>query len=198
MCDAVQTKAIYDMYGEYGLKEGCVTPEGEKIGGGYFLRMDPERYFEQKLSNTEMLLEARALNGSDVQQSIFSDSHGGLAQPKADKPKDVVVTLDVSLVELYTGSIKEFVYERQIVEHDAKSLKTERRTFQVEVKPGFSESTELVFKKLGNQSPNHVSSSLIVKFRQLDHADFRRSGHDLILKKRITLLQAFECVPCTF
>lgn len=34
----VETKAIYDNYGEYGLKEGCVTPEGNKIGGGYFLK----------------------------------------------------------------------------------------------------------------------------------------------------------------
>ena len=34
----VDTKAIYDIYGEYGLKEGCVTAEGKKIGGGYFLK----------------------------------------------------------------------------------------------------------------------------------------------------------------
>jgi DnaJ-class molecular chaperone len=26
----VQKKAIYDIYGEYGLKEGCVTPQGGK------------------------------------------------------------------------------------------------------------------------------------------------------------------------
>jgi len=45
----VETKAIYDIYGEYGLKEGCVTPQGDRIGGGYFLKTDPERYFELKL-----------------------------------------------------------------------------------------------------------------------------------------------------
>ena len=45
----VENKAIYDIYGEYGLKEGCVTPEGKRIGGGYFMRMDAERYFEAKL-----------------------------------------------------------------------------------------------------------------------------------------------------
>lgn len=91
-----QHKAIYDIYGEYGLKEGCVTPEGsksfrlkrvfgltfryilEKIGGGYFLKADPERYFEQVLSSTEFVLEDRATNGSDVYQSIFSDSFGAL------------------------------------------------------------------------------------------------------------------------
>jgi len=44
-----ENKAIYDIYGEYGLKQGCTTPEGAKIGGGYFMRMEPERYYEEKL-----------------------------------------------------------------------------------------------------------------------------------------------------
>lgn len=54
------------MYGEYGLKEGCVTPDGQKIGGGYFLKLEPEHYFEMKLSNTEFLLEDRNMDGNDV------------------------------------------------------------------------------------------------------------------------------------
>ena len=31
-------KAIFDIYGEYGLKEGVTTPDGKKVGGGYFLK----------------------------------------------------------------------------------------------------------------------------------------------------------------
>ena len=80
----VDRKAIYDIYGEYGLKEGLTTPDGKKIGGGYFLKQEPERYFEKILSNTEFLLEPRAVDGSDVQQSIFADALGGLTQPKKD------------------------------------------------------------------------------------------------------------------
>jgi len=59
-------KAIYDIYGAYGLKEGCVTADGQKIGGGYFLKQDPERYFERILANTEFVLEDRNNDGSDV------------------------------------------------------------------------------------------------------------------------------------
>ena len=146
----VQNKAIYDNYGEYGLKEGCVTPEGQKIGGGYFLKSDPEGYFEKVLSKTEFLLEPRAVNGSDAQQSIFADSFGGHNQPKAGKPENVEVTLDCSLEELYNGAVKQFEYSRNIVQHDAKSIKPKTESMQVEVKPGFSESTELVFKKMGH------------------------------------------------
>ena len=38
----------------------------EKIGGGYFLKIDPERYFELKLQNTDFIEEDRAVNGSDA------------------------------------------------------------------------------------------------------------------------------------
>lgn len=146
----VQNKAIYDNYGEYGLKEGCVTPEGQKIGGGYFLKSDPEGYFEKVLSKTEFLLEPRAVNGSDAQQSIFADSFGGHNQPKQGEPEDVEVTLDCSLEEFYNGAVKQFEFSRNIVQHDAKSIKPKTESMEVEVKPGFSESTELVFKKMGN------------------------------------------------
>ena len=115
-------KAIYDIYGEYGLKEGITTPDGKKIGGGYFLKQEPERYFERVLSNTEFLLEPRQMDGSDVQQSIFSDALGGLTQPKAPKPADIVLTIDCTLEEFYSGSMKTVNYDRNVVGHDAKSV----------------------------------------------------------------------------
>ena len=66
----MDSRAIYDTYGEYGLKEGVVTPEGskltedsvmkltlicwnsEKIGGGYFMRMASERFFDKYFGDT--------------------------------------------------------------------------------------------------------------------------------------------------
>lgn len=123
---AVETKAIYDMYGEYGLKEGCVTPEGKKIGGGYFLKMEAENYFNIVLSDTEFLLEPRALDGCDVHETAFGDSVGGLRAAKAPKPTDIVMIVDCTLEELYCGSIKQVNYERKVVDHDAKSLRSVR------------------------------------------------------------------------
>lgn len=141
------------MYGEYGLKEGCVTAQGKKIGGGYFLKQEPERYFERVLSDTEFLLEPRALDGSDVQESAFGDGLGGLTAAKALKPNDICMTIECTLEELYCGAIKQVYYERKVVDHDAKSLRSVRTCQQVQVKPGFSESSELCYKTMGNQSP---------------------------------------------
>ena len=59
------------------------------------------------------------------------------------------------------------------------------------MKPGFSESSELVFAKMGHQSPNQVTSNLVVRFKQTDHECYRRVGHDLVLTKQVSLLDAF-------
>ena len=133
-----------------------------------------------------------------MQQSIFADGLGGLNQPKKDQPEDVVLTIDCTLEEFYSGSFKTVNYDRNVVDHDAKSIRSVSTVQQVEVKSGFSESTELVFKKMGNQSAGHIAADLVIKFKQVDHADYRRTGHNLIYKKKISLLDAFECVPCSF
>ena len=111
----METKAIYDNYGSYGIKEGCVGPDGKKIGGGYFLRREPEKYFESVLGSTEFLLEPRAVDCSDVQQSIFGDAKGGLTEKKAPLPEDIVVTVGCTLEEFYNGSIKLVEYTRLLV-----------------------------------------------------------------------------------
>ena len=160
--------------------------------------MDPERYWEIMLQNTDFIEESRAVNGTDAQQSILADSFGGLSEPQAGKPSDVVVKVKCTLEEFYNGSIKQVEYKRKVVQHDAKTCQLESQVQQVEVKPGFSESTELVFKKMGNQAPGHINANLVIKFKQLAHDCYRRQGHNLILKQRITLQQAFECVPCAF
>ena len=175
-----------------------MTTVAEKIGGGYFLKMEPEHYFEVMLKSTDFVTSDRETNGSDAQQSFFSDSFGGMQQPKSAAPEDIVVTVDCTLDEFFNGSIKQVEYERKVVKHDAKTLEVERKVQQIEVKPGFSESSELIYRKDGNQAPGHVNSDLIVKFKQCEHPEYRRVGHDLIFTKKITLQEAFECIPCSF
>jgi DnaJ-class molecular chaperone len=162
------------------------------------LRKEPEKYFEEILKTTDFLLEDRANDGRDVQQSIFADSFGGLNQPKQSKPADITVTVACTLEEFYNGSIKQVEYMREVVQHDAKTKRLESCVQQIEVKPGFSESSELVFKKMGHQAAGHIHADLIVKFTQVDHACYRRVGHDLILTHKMSLQAAFEGTPCSF
>ena len=71
------------------------------------MKMSPENYYELKLQSTDFIEEDRAVNGQDANQSIFADSFGGLTQPKAGQPSDVVVKVKCTLEEFYNGSIKQ-------------------------------------------------------------------------------------------
>ena len=61
-----------------------------------------------------------------MQQSIFADGLGGLNQPKKDQPEDIVLTIDCTLEEFYCGSVKTVNYDRNVVDHDAKSIRSVR------------------------------------------------------------------------
>ena len=61
-----------------------------------------------------------------------------------------------------------------------------------------SDKSELIFKTQGNQAPGHVNANLVIKFKQAEHADYRRVGHDLILTQKISLQEVFEAGPCRF
>ena len=45
----VELRAIYDKYGDYGLREGF-SIKGERVGGGYFLKSNPEAVYERIFS----------------------------------------------------------------------------------------------------------------------------------------------------
>jgi len=116
-----ETRAIYDEYGEYGLKEGIVRPDGSKIGGGYFLRTSPENYFEKIFQDGDFLTESRENDGSDAISSLFNDGLGGLNKAKPGKPADVEVSIDVTLEELYNGAVKSVMFQIDEIRHDAKT-----------------------------------------------------------------------------
>ena len=66
------------------------------------------------------------------------------------------------------------------------------------MKPGFSEKTVICLKGQGNQQANSKASDLIIKFKQLEHAEFKRKGDNLILTKTISLADSLNMTPTSF
>ena len=162
------------------------------------MEMNSDTYFEKHFAGADILSDTRAIDGSDIRPSFFADTLGGQGAARPCAPKDIEIVIDVTLEELYNGSFKQVEYERSLVYHDAKTLKSERKVHQIEVKPGFTEDTVLSYKGLGNEQAGHPAANLIVKFKQQEHPEYKRCGNDLILTKKVTLTQAIEMKPITF
>lgn len=49
----MRLRAIYDKYGEFGLKEGIIDAKGERHGGGYFMQEHPEKIYDRVYLSTD-------------------------------------------------------------------------------------------------------------------------------------------------
>lgn len=65
----------------------------------------------------------------------------------------------------------------------------------IQVDPGFGVDTVLTFPGLGDQAPKQKSANLLVRFAQTENQMYRRSGDDLILTVKVSLLDALEFKP---
>lgn len=191
---AAQLRAIYDKHGDYGLKEGVVT-NGQRIGGGYFLRVSPESIFDKIFNAADPWADQPNLDGSDFRGSMFGDGYRGTNHPKAPAPSDVVVELVCTLEEFYQGSLKSVGYSIDQVKHDGRTTVKVSKEKTVQVDAGFSEQTQLTFKGQGNQCPNQQPSNLVVKFVQKEHSQYRRAGDDLIYTVKIDFVEALQLKP---
>jgi DnaJ-class molecular chaperone len=189
-------RAIYDKYGDYGLKEGVVV-DGKRTGGGYFLHVSPEVIFDRIFNSTDPWSEQPNLDGTDLRGSMFGDGFKGLNQKPAPKPHDVVVTLHCTLEEFYVGSVKNFDYIVDEVQHDGNTVVKVNKHSSVQVDPGFSEQTVLTFKGKGNQFPKLANSNLVIKFAQMENKHFKRNGDDLILTVSVSFVDCLNFKPVT-
>lgn len=87
-----ERKAIFDLYGEYGLKNGVTNHLGEKIGGYIYLGND-DQIFEKVFTSSHPFLDDFELDGTDMYGGILGDGHRAKNQPRPDPPKDVELLL---------------------------------------------------------------------------------------------------------
>jgi len=81
----VELRAIYDKYGDYGLREGFIV-NGERVGGGYFLKVSPEVVFDKVFNATDPWKDLDNFDGLDNRESMFADSFGALNRQKHSVP----------------------------------------------------------------------------------------------------------------
>ena len=66
----------------------------------------PEKYFEQIMTAAgDFGFGPEEVDGSDFKTTMFQDSFGAQNYPKTDAPKDIVITIDLSLKEMFNGKM---------------------------------------------------------------------------------------------
>jgi DnaJ family protein B protein 13 len=103
------TRGFYDLYGEFGLKNGGAE-ESNAFTGGYRFSGDPHRVYATFFATDNPF--ATEMYGCTSAATMFGFSKGGFNSKPRDPPKDLVVDLACTLTEIYNGCSKTVAYTK--------------------------------------------------------------------------------------
>ncbi|KAI7950090.1 hypothetical protein MJO28_008911 [Puccinia striiformis f. sp. tritici] len=120
--------------------------------------------------------------GAGPRQSATNGRH---SPDDVKTPDDVVKPLELTLEELYKGTLKRLRITRKL-----RDGRTAEKINEVNVKAGWKAGTKIRYPGMGNEDRNGKSGAVVFEVTQKPHARFTRDGDDLIYKHSIPLVEA--------
>ncbi|XP_061596906.1 dnaJ homolog subfamily B member 13 [Cololabis saira] len=183
-------KAIYDKFGQEGLKEGVPVEPG--FNGAwtskYAYHGDPEKTFRQFFGDDNLFASIYSINAPL--------RYGGM-RPGLVKPQDPPIERDllVSLDDLFYGCTRTIRITRKVMNDDGLTYSIKDKILTIDIKRGWKEGIRIIFSKEGDQGPNIVPADIVFTLRQKSHPLFERQHNDLIYKTKISLEKALTGFP---
>ncbi|CEP01267.1 hypothetical protein PBRA_001873 [Plasmodiophora brassicae] len=205
-------RAVFDRYGEEGLKQAPVLqgiPDGTGgQTGGYTFRGNPQDIFEQFFAG---------FGGGGGLDDIFM--HGGMGGPRGragsggmpgfggfggsgfggspfgaraapSKPEPHVTQVPVSLEDLYTGFSKKLAVTRKRPTPDGRGVRDDKTVLIIDGQKGWKSGTKVTFENEGDQFPGTEAGDLTFVITEKPHMRFKRDGNTLIYRAAISLRDA--------
>ncbi|XP_010052274.2 dnaJ homolog subfamily B member 1 [Eucalyptus grandis] len=206
-----QKRAIYDQYGEEGLKGQVPPPGAGGPGGATFFQTgegpnvfrfnprDANDIFAEFFGHSSpfgggmggggMRGGARSFGGM-FGDDIFSSFGEGRPMSQAPrKAPSIENKLPCSLEDLYKGTTKKMKISREIADASGKTLPVEEILI-IEIKPGWKKGTKITFPEKGNEQPGMLPADLVFVIDEKPHGTFTRDGNDLVVTQKISLAEA--------
>ncbi|QCE03600.1 dnaJ homolog subfamily B member 1-like [Vigna unguiculata] len=202
-----QKRAVYDQYGEEGLK-GQVPPPGAggfsggSDGGSTTFRFNPRSAddifseffgFSSPFGMGDMGGRAGPSGFHRFGDDIFTSfSRNAVGEGSANVPRKsapIERTLQCSLEDLYKGTTKKMKISRDVVDPSGRP-NTVEEILTIEIKPGWKKGTKITFPEKGNEQRGVTPADLVFIIDEKPHGVFKRDGNDLVVTQKITLVDA--------
>ncbi|XP_047149859.1 dnaJ protein homolog 1-like [Vigna umbellata] len=212
-----QKKAIYDQYGEEGLKGQVPPPDAGGAGTTYFSTGDVPGSFRFNPRNADDIfaeffgfsspfggmggrgggggggggMRSRFPGGmfGDDMFASFGDGTVHMSQGAPRKAPPIENKLPCTLEEIYRGTTKKMNISREIADASGKTMPVEE-ILTINVKPGWKKGTKITFPEKGNEQPNLTPADLVFIIDEKPHGVFTRDGNDLVVTQKISLAEA--------
>ncbi|XP_010555100.1 PREDICTED: dnaJ homolog subfamily B member 13-like [Tarenaya hassleriana] len=202
-----QKRAIYDQYGEEGLKGNVPPPDAG--GATFFSTGDgPTSFRFNPRSADDIFAEFfgfsspfggggrggsrfSSMFGGDDMFASFGGGGGGSMhhQGGARKAAPIENKLPCSLEDLYKGTTKKMKISREIADVSGKTMQVEE-ILTIDVKPGWKKGTKITFPEKGNEQPGVIPADLVFVIDEKPHSVFTRDGNDLVVTQKVALTEA--------
>ena len=208
-----QKKAVFDQYGEEGLKGGPMPPGGtgtpsgmpEGFGAGRFpggfsyqFNGDPRdifsRFFQTSFDRSQSFGDG---GGYGADSDVFMDFFGGRGpggmpgsvSANVGQKRAAQFELNLSLEELYKGVTKKLKIKRTT---RSQTLNREpEKVLEINVVPGWKAGTKVTFAREGDEIGNTGDfQDVVFIVKEKKHSLFARDGSNLIFKSAISLKDA--------
>ncbi|CAI0627678.1 unnamed protein product [Linum tenue] len=183
-----QKRQIYDLYGEEGLKTFDFPPPDDAPSGDSKFRFNPrdaEDIYAEFFGGSGGGVGGR---GGGSGRSHHNHSHRRNGKKKAPA---IESKLGCSLEELYKGATRKMKISRNVPDEFGKPKAVEE-ILKIDIKPGWKKGTKITFPEKGNQEPGVRPADLIFVVDEKPHALFKRDGNDLVVHRKVSLLEALS------
>lgn len=111
--------------------------------------------------------------------------HSSVVKKQQDPP--VVYDLQVGLEEILAGCTKRMKISRKKLNPDGRTLRTEDKILEVQIRKGWKEGTKITFPKEGDETPTNIPADVVFVLKDKPHPVFKRDGSDIIYPAKISL-----------
>lgn len=202
-----QKRAVYDQYGEEGLKGGFGGTPGAGGGGSRvyttYRGVDPAELFSAMFGSGFMNMDFdEDMNDSSGFRHVTSFMNGngmhhsgsglrGGHQSQQKPPKSFTVDLNVTLEEIFKGCKKKMKVTR--MRWSGNQRIQDEHVLEVQVKAGWKDGTKITFTGEGDQErPGQPAADVIFVLKTKPHPTYKREENHLIYTQQISLSDAFR------
>ncbi|KAJ8321120.1 hypothetical protein KUTeg_002707 [Tegillarca granosa] len=199
-------KLAKEMHPDKNRDDPEASEQFQNLGAAYEVLSDEEKRKVYDKHGEEGLKKGD-FSGGDPFSSFFGDFSffgGGMKEQNKEIPRggDVVMDLEVTLEELYSGNFVEMVTQQlgpgrfqmtqQQVCDDCPNVKMvpEEKVLEIEIEPGMRDGQEYPFVAEGEPHIDGEPGDLRFKIKQAKHRRFERRGDDLYTNVTISLKDA--------
>lgn len=175
------------------------TARFQEIAAAYEILGDSEKRSDYNIKKeygyTTFNPENININPEDLLKFFTAQSMSSQCKPKhgftqkmLSKPVPILKTVEITMLESYSGGTQPLVINRWIIENDQKREETE--TIYVDIPKGVDDNEIIIIREKGNSSADDNKGDIKIFIKIINTTEFTRKGLDLFYHLRISLKDA--------